>query len=174
LRTVALGFRRSEYGSTKTKRAFRIAEYPTKTEALPSRLMRRSLVAAVLLTIGCALARAVVSPAAAADPPPIPAEVVRLKVESANYSPGRDALDVLLLAEIAEGWHVNAHRPTSDVLIPTTLSVTPPPGFEVGEIEYPAAERRALGFASGETLLLYSGDVRFRVPLAVKTALTQQ
>src|SRR5205823_8516731 len=88
--------------------------------------------------------------------------------------PGRDALDVLLLAEIAEGWHVNAHRPTSDVLIPTTLSVTPPPGFEVGEIEYPAAERRALGFASGETLLLYSGDVRFRVPLAVKTALTQQ
>src|SRR5207249_10787421 len=38
LRTVALGFCRSEYGSTKTKRAFRIAEYPTKTEALPSRL----------------------------------------------------------------------------------------------------------------------------------------
>jgi thioredoxin:protein disulfide reductase len=135
--------------------------------------MRRSLVVAALWTIGYTLALVVASPAIATDPPPIPAEVVRLKVESASYSSGRDALDVLLLAEIAEGWHVNAHRPTSDALIPTTLSVTPPPGFEVGEIEYPAPERRTLGFAA-ETLLLYSGNVRFRIPLAVKTAFTQQ
>jgi thioredoxin:protein disulfide reductase len=104
----------------------------------------------------------------------VPAEIVRLKVESASYSPGHDALDVLLLAEIADGWHVNAHRPTSDALIPTTLSVTPPPGFEVGEIEYPVPQHRVLGFAGGETLLLYSGNVRFRVPLAVKTVFTQE
>jgi thioredoxin:protein disulfide reductase len=128
---------------------------------------------AALSTIGCTLALVVASPAIATDPPPIPEEVVRLKVESASYSAGHDSLDVLLLAEIADGWHVNAHRPTSDALIPTTLSVTPPPGFEVGEIEYPAAERRTLGFAT-ETLLLYSGNVRFRIPLAVKTAFTQQ
>ena len=135
--------------------------------------MPPSRLAAALFTIGCTLVR-VVSPVMAADPPPIPAEIVRLKVESANYSPSQDALDVLLLAEIAEGWHVNAHRPLSDALIPTTLSVTPPPGFEVGEIEYPAPERRTLGFAGDESLLLYSGQVRFRIPLAVSTALTQE
>src|SRR5262249_36969845 len=139
-----------------------------------SRLMRRSLVAVALLTLGRAVAP-VASPAIAADPPPIPAEVVRLKVESASYSPGRDRyLEVTLLAEIADGWHVNAHRPTSDALIPTTLSVTPPAGFEVGEIEYPTPERRTLGFAANEMLLLYSGNVRFRVPLAVKTAFSEE
>ncbi|HSD10036.1 MAG TPA: cytochrome c biogenesis protein CcdA [Candidatus Binatia bacterium] len=125
------------------------------------------------MTVGCILASLVASAALAADPAPIPAEIVRLKVESATYSPEHDALDVLLLAEIAAGWHVNAHRPTSDALIPTTLSVNPPPGFDVGEIEYPVPQRRTLGFAAGETLLLYSGQVRFRIPLVVKTAFTE-
>jgi thiol:disulfide interchange protein DsbD len=135
--------------------------------------MRSSFVAGALLAIGCM--RAPVAPAAlAADPPPIPAEIVRLKVESASYPAAHGALEVVLLAEIAEGWHVNAHRPTSDALIPTTLSVTPPQGFDVGEIEYPAPERRTLGFAGGETLLLYSGLVRFRIPLVVETAVTRQ
>src|SRR5262249_45367095 len=151
----------------------RTTRFPRVCRNPPPRLMRRSLVAAALLTIGYTLPLVVPSHAIATDPPPIPAEIVRLKVESANYSPGHDALDVVLQAEIAAGWHVNAHRPTSDALIPTMLSVMPPLGFEVGEIEYPTPERHTLGFAA-ETLLLYSGNVRFRIPLAVKTAFTEQ
>jgi thiol:disulfide interchange protein DsbD len=134
--------------------------------------MRLSVVAGALLAFGC-ISGFVATHGLAAEPPAIPGEIVRLRVEGANYSPARDALNVVLLAEIADGWHINAHRPTSDALIPTTLSVTPPTGFDVGEIEYPAPERRNLRFAAGETLLLYSGGVRFRIPLVVKTPFTQ-
>jgi thiol:disulfide interchange protein DsbD len=112
--------------------------------------------------------------AVGADPPPIPAEIVRLRVESADFSPSHDALNVVLLAEIAEGWHVNAHQPASDTLVPTTLSVVPPLGFDVGAIEYPQPEKRRLRFAAGEMLEVYSGRVRLRIPVAVHTVLTEE
>ncbi len=109
-----------------------------------------------------------------ADPPPIPDEIIQLKVESASYSPSRRALDVVLQAEIAEGWHVNAHQPSSDTMIPTTLMVVPPAGFAVGEIEYPEPETRSLALAGEEGIGVYSGRVRFRIPLSVEAELTQQ
>jgi thiol:disulfide interchange protein DsbD len=135
--------------------------------ALPDSRRRLSAVA-----VGVALlARAM---AAGEDAPPIPSEIVRLKVESANFSASRDALEVVLGTDIAEGWHVNAHQPTSKELIPTTLSVVAPAGFEVGEIEYPHPESITLGFARGERLAVYSGHVRFRIPLTIETEFTRQ
>ena len=90
--------------------------------ALPDSRRRLSAVA-----VGVALlARAM---AAGEDAPPIPSEIVRLKVESANFSASRNALEVVLGADIAEGWHVNAHQPTSKELIPTTLAVVAPAGI---------------------------------------------
>lgn len=110
------------------------------------------------------------APLFAADAPPIPSQIVQLRVESADFSPSQQALDVIVAAEIAPGWHVNAHRPTSDALVPTTLSVTAPAGFEVGEIEYPEPESRVLPFAGTEPLQVYGGRIRFHIPLVVKTA----
>lgn len=112
--------------------------------------------------------------AVGAGEPPIPDEIVRLKVESANYSPSHDALDVVLQAEIAEGWHVNAHQPSSDAMIPTTLTVVPAAGFSVGAIEYPQPETRTLAFAGDEAVKVYSGRVRFRIPLSVHAEFTQE
>ncbi len=101
-----------------------------------------------------------------AEEPPIPKEIVQFRVEGAGYSPSRKTLEVVLRLEIAEGWHINAHEPGA-TLIPTTLRVEPPPGFEVGEIEYPPAENIVLRFAGAEPLSVYTGTVRFRVPLTV-------
>ncbi len=108
---------------------------------------------------------------AAAGDPPIPKEIVKLRVEGAGFSPSRKTLEVVLRLEIAEGWHINAHEPGA-TLIPTTLRVEPPPGFEVGAIEYPPAENVVLGFAGAEPLSVYTGTVRFRVPLTVSGELT--
>lgn len=110
----------------------------------------------------------------AAGPPPVPDEIVRLGVESANYSPSRRALEVVLQAEVAEGWHVNAHQPSSDAMIATTLAVTPPAGFAVGEIEYPPAESRRFAFTAGEAIRVYSGRLRFRIPLSVEAGIDSQ
>jgi thioredoxin:protein disulfide reductase len=139
---------------------------------LPKRNPQRQSPFVPALALALAL---ITGPAAvAADPPPIPSEIVRLRVESADYSPAHDALSVVLLAEIADGWHVNAHQPASDALVPTTLTVIPPPGFEVGAIEYPQPEKRRLRFAGGEVLEVYSGRVRLRIPVSVRTAFTKE
>ena len=130
---------------------------------------RPAAVLALLIAAGLALSGA----ARAADPPPRPDEIVALKVESASFAPSEQALEVVLAADIAEGWHVNSHDPKSTSLVRTTLSVTGPPGFEIGEIEYPPGEEHAFAFAAGETLDVYSKRVHFRIPVTVKTNFTQ-
>jgi thiol:disulfide interchange protein DsbD len=130
---------------------------------------RPAAVLALLLAAGLALAGA----ARAADAPPRPEEIVALKVESASFAPTQQELEVVLAADIADGWHVNSHDPKSTSLLPTTLSVTAPPGFKIGDIEYPPGEEHAFAFADGETLDVYSQRVRFRIPVTVKTSFTQ-
>jgi thiol:disulfide interchange protein DsbD len=66
---------------------------------------------------------------------------------------------------IAPGWHVNAHEPRDEFLIPTTLTVTPPPGVRPGAVAYPAPVEKKLAFSGGKALLLYEGTVRFTTPL---------
>jgi len=129
---------------------------------------RRRLTTRVLAALLLAL------PALAADEPPIPDEIVQLKVESADFSASRSSLVVVLGADVAPGWHVQAHRPSAKELVPTTLAVVAPAGFEVGEIEYPQPESIALDFAGGKPLDVYGGHVRFRIPLTLKSELTQK
>ncbi len=138
-----------------------------RVDATLSAGLRRIAFLAILIALLAAGARA------ASDEPPIPDPLVRLRVESANFSPSKHALDIVLLAEIAEGWHVNAHHPTSDAMVPTVLTVTPPNGFQVGEIVYPDPEQRTLRFAGGQAIDVYGGSVRFHIPLEIKDTLTQ-
>lgn len=64
-----------------------------------------------------------------------------------------------VVLEIAEDWHVNAHRPTLDYLIGTELTIEPIDGFIIADIRYPEPDAYEFAFASGESLLVYSGDV---------------
>jgi thiol:disulfide interchange protein DsbD len=123
-----------------------------------------------LLLLG-ALAAPVSAPA---DERPIPPEIVQLRVESADFSPSRRKLDVVLRAEIADGWHVNAHEPGIERMIGTTLAIEPPAGFDVGDVAYPPAENIVPGFAGGKPLSVYTGTLRFRVPLTVRGELTAE
>ncbi|MGH7818152.1 MAG: cytochrome c biogenesis protein CcdA, partial [Candidatus Binatia bacterium] len=102
---------------------------------------------------------------AAEDDPPAPEEIVRMQVDSAGFSPSAGTLDVEMKLEIADGWHINAHRPTSKELIPTTLTVEPPKDFEVREIRYPVPRSMPFEFAGGKTLAVYSGTIRIGIPL---------
>ena len=71
---------------------------------------------------------------------------------------------LVVTATIESGWHVNAHQPRDEFLIPTTLQVTPPQGVTVGAIEYPKPVERKLAF-SDDPLLLYEGTIELRAPL---------
>ena len=70
--------------------------------------------------------------------------------------------------KIEVGWHVNAHQPRDQFLIPTTVTFSPPPGRTVGDVKYPEPVERTLAFSPGKALLLYEGTVRLAAPLGGK------
>src|SRR5262245_66604961 len=49
-----------------------------------------------------------------------------------------DKFKVAVAVEIGDGYHVNAHRPTLDYLIPTTLALGAPAGISFADERYPA------------------------------------
>jgi thiol:disulfide interchange protein DsbD len=101
-------------------------------------------------------------PAAAAT------ELVTLTIEvPAVEVPRGGRLPVDVLATIAPGWHINAHRPIQPYLIATELSFTLPPGASVESVQYPPPEKKAFAFSGGEELLVYEGKLGLATVLAV-------
>ena len=82
--------------------------------------------------------------------------------------PGGSA-ELTVSVTIAPGWHVNAHIPSEPYLIPTDLSIAPPPEVEVGEVHYPEGERTAFAFNPGKKLATYQGTITLTVPLRVRS-----
>ena len=76
---------------------------------------------------------------------------------------GGNRIEVSL--RMADGWHVNAHKLTEKDLVPTNLETAPRPGWSFGDVVYPPAVIRTLGF-SNRPLALYEGaDVVLTVPV---------
>jgi hypothetical protein len=66
--------------------------------------------------------------------------------------------------KVAEGWHINAHKPLEDYLVPTTLKVK----SDV-EVIYPMAKTKRLGF-SKNPLALLEGELEIRTqPVAAQS-----
>lgn len=104
--------------------------------------------------------------AARGQPPEAPKRVktsVLLSVDQAH--PG-SSFQAAVIAELEKPWHINAHKPTLDFLIPTELTLEPLDGFTIGPVQYPAAKRMKFEFAD-EPLDVYEGRVIMRVPLTV-------
>jgi DsbC/DsbD-like thiol-disulfide interchange protein len=76
-----------------------------------------------------------------------------------------DGLTVTLGLAMAPGWHINAHQPRQDYLIPTTVSLAEAAaGWRLDAIEYPGAEPKKLGFEN-QLLALYQGNLALRAHL---------
>jgi thiol:disulfide interchange protein DsbD len=68
-------------------------------------------------------------------------------------------------AMIAPGWHINSNHPSAAYLIPTRVTLDQPGGFQLGEMQYPPAQTVTLAFNPGGKLSVYTGSLRFRVPI---------
>src|SRR5690348_14708855 len=74
--------------------------------------------------------------------PAVHAQIVRPKADIApvverSSIPGGSPVRVALQVSLPEGLHVQSNQPRDASLIPTELTVTPPPGVSVVEIVYP-------------------------------------
>ncbi len=65
---------------------------------------------------------------------------------------------------VVDGFHVNSHRPKSELLIRTDLKLDPTPGVTAGELVYPLGKPFQLG---DETLDVYTGAFAVTLPLSV-------
>lgn len=66
-------------------------------------------------------------------------------------------LDVM--AEIDDGWHIQAHKPTEKYLIATELELEVPAGVKIHEVGYPKPDEASFGFAPGKKFLVYAGKL---------------
>ena len=118
-----------------------------------------------LITAAALLATGVAAPAADL---PRPEEVVTPTAFASlsGLHPG-GRVRIAVAADVLEGWHVNAHVPSSDYLIPTVVELEAPPGIVVGEPTYPEGEMVTFEFAD-EPLRVYEG--RFYVVVTLEAA----
>ena len=92
---------------------------------------------------------------------------LRVLPDRSAYAPGESARIAAMLS-IEAGWHVNSNQPTFDFLIPTTIELGHPAGWQLEGVEYPAGDMKAFAFTAGQKISVYEGDTRIvalvRVP----------
>lgn len=71
--------------------------------------------------------------------------------------------EVVLHFRLAQGMHIQAHKPADDLLIPTVLTFPEASGLQVHSIHYPPGEE--LVAADKSRLLVYSGEFSIRVQI---------
>jgi thiol:disulfide interchange protein DsbD len=114
--------------------------------------------APVLAAIGLALAQ----PAGAQGP-----EITCRGVTSVDRAAAGSKLDAAVVMEIPAPLHVNAHKPSDDSLIPTTLTLKPAPGLTLGPVSYPPPVSKTFSFSPKKPLLVHEGRLVMRLPVTV-------
>lgn len=121
-----------------------------------------------LLSLALLLPGLAVPPAGAQLARPERARLELLAGRTAHL-PGEEAR-VVARVTVDEGWHIQAHRPTFDYLIPTRLALDLPSGWVERELRYP--EPKLWRFAFEETpLAVYEGEVRIEALVALPSEL---
>lgn len=96
--------------------------------------------------------------------------VTALPVTPVRVQPGSSAV-LKMSFRINPGFHINSNKPTQEILIPTTVRLSPPSEMLIGRLEYPTGESMALPFMPDEKLSVYSGTFFVTGVLKTTTAL---
>src|SRR5262249_16947213 len=84
-----------------------------------------------------------------------------------------DKFKVAVAVEVGEGYHINAHRPTLDFLIPTTLALGAPAGITFAEERYPAPKHRKFEFSPDTELAVHEGTIYVTADVEAGKAIQQ-
>jgi thiol:disulfide interchange protein DsbD len=86
---------------------------------------------------------------------------------SGRIEPSADGARIVAVVSVAKGYHVNAHRPDEEFLIPTVLTLASP-GTAFDEPTYPTPVAQHFAFAGEKPLLVYDG--RFEIAALARPA----
>lgn len=84
---------------------------------------------------------------------------------SLNRVPRGKEFQVAVVIHIADGYHMNSHKPVDSYLIPTVLTPQLPAGFKQVDIVYPPGHLKKFPFSPDKALDVYSGSATLRVKL---------
>jgi len=79
------------------------------------------------------------------------------------------AFEIAMVAKISPGFHVNAHEPSEEYLIPTKVTADLPPGIAVVETDYPRGVMRGFRFTITQ-LRVYETSFTVRMKLRAGNA----
>ena len=96
-------------------------------------------------------------------PPPSKIATPKVEVSPAKVTRG-STFNVTLDVGIMAGFHMNAHKPSEDYLIPTELTAKLPAGFKETATVYPQGIAKKLSFTD-KPLLVYTGKFMVSVKL---------
>jgi thiol:disulfide interchange protein DsbD len=88
---------------------------------------------------------------------------------SLQPEPRGRSFDIAVVAKISPGFHVNAHEPSEEYLIPTKVTADLPPGIVLVETTYPRGVMRAFRF-SKTPLRVYETSFTVRMRLRANAA----
>jgi thiol:disulfide interchange protein DsbD len=104
-----------------------------------------------------------------ASTPKSAAEVVKAHpYVSLEPVPRGKAFEAAVVVQIAEGYHMNSHKPSDAYLIPTTLTPKLPEGIHLVDTIYPPGRLKKFAFSPDKPLDVYSGSVTLRVKLTAQ------
>lgn len=83
--------------------------------------------------------------------------------------PRGHAFEIAVVAKISPGFHINAHEPSEEYLIPTKIQAELPPGISLVETSYPRGVMRAFRF-SKMPLRVYEGSFTVKMKLRTESA----
>jgi thioredoxin:protein disulfide reductase len=100
--------------------------------------------------------------------PPAASVVQAQAYVSLQPVPRGRVFEIAVVAKISPGFHVNAHEPSEEYLIPTKLLVDLPRGFVLVDTTYPRGVMRAFRFSKTQ-LRVYEGSFTVRMNLRAET-----
>jgi len=74
-----------------------------------------------------------------------------------------------IVVDIANGYHMNSHKPLDSYLIPTTLTPQLPEGITLADTVYPAGHNEKFPFSPDKPLNVYTKSVTFRMKLSAES-----
>jgi thiol:disulfide interchange protein DsbD len=121
------------------------------------------------LFVSLALVPLVATALAQDKPYPLAASVLQPQAYvSLQPVPRGRPFEIAVVAKISPGFHINAHEPSEDYLIPTKVLADLPPGIALVETAYPRGVMRAFRFSKAP-LRVYESSFTVRMKLRAET-----